>query len=107
VDDAKAHLKAIEAKRELIRARHAISRNDLSATESHIEAALRNLQEAESLAVGFHENIAAARKHAQEMLLAIRDRASTLKPSIDALLERAEQLLHQMRGGGAEAKTAA
>jgi hypothetical protein len=107
VDDAKAHLKVIEAKRELIRARYAISRNALSEAESRIEAALRNLEEAESLAVGFHENIVGVRKQAQEILLALRARASTLKPSIDALLERTEQLLNEMKGGAAEAKSAA
>jgi hypothetical protein len=106
VDDAKAHLKVIEAKRELIRARHALSRNDLSEAEACIETTLRNLEEAESLAVGFHENIAALRKQAQEMLIAVRARAATLRASMDALLERTNQLLSEMSGHLDKAKTA-
>lgn len=107
VDDAKAHLKVIEAKRELVLARRAILRNELVEAEVRVEAALRNLQEAQSLAVGYHENIAAVQRQAQEMLVAIRTRAETMRTSIDALLERSSRLLKEMSGLGAAAKTAA
>jgi hypothetical protein len=107
VDDAKAHLKVIEAKRELVLARRAILRNELIESDVRVEAALRNLQEAQSLAVGYHENIAALERQAQEMLVAIRTRAETMRTSIDALLERSSRLLKEMSGPEAAAKTAA
>jgi Mg2+ and Co2+ transporter CorA len=107
VDDAKAHLKVIEAKRELVFARLAILRNQLVEAEVRVEAALRNLQEAQALAVGYHENIAALQQQAQEMLVAIRTRAETMRTSIDALLERSSRLLKEMSGLEAAAKTAA
>jgi uncharacterized membrane protein YphA (DoxX/SURF4 family) len=107
VDDAKAHLKVIEAKRDLVRARLAISHNDLSAAEAGVEAALRHLEEAQSLALGHHENIAAVRKQAEEMLVAVRAKAYTLKTSIDALLEHTDQLLEEMRGSSTATRTAA
>jgi hypothetical protein len=98
VDDAKAHLKVIEAKRELLHARYALSRSDLREAESRIEAALRNLEEAESLAIAHDENITALLRHqTEELLLAIRAKASTLRATIDALLERTDQLLTKMR----------
>jgi hypothetical protein len=107
VDDAKAHLKVIEAKRELIRARHAVSRNDLTEAEWRTEAALRNLEEAESLALGHHENIAALRNQTVELLVAIRAKALTLRATTDALLERTDQLLTEMRDRSTAARSAA
>jgi chromosome segregation ATPase len=107
VDDAKAHLKVIEAKRELVLARIAILRNELVEAEVRVEAVLRNLQEAQSLAVGYHENIAVLQKQAQEMLVAIRTRAETMRTSIDTLLERSSRLLKEMSGLEAAARTAA
>jgi hypothetical protein len=107
LDDAKAHLKVIEAKRELVFARLAILRNQLVEAEVRVEVALRNLQEAQALAVGYHENIAAVQQQAQEMLVAIRTRAETMRTSIDALLERSSRLLKEMSGLEAAAKTAA
>jgi hypothetical protein len=107
VDDAKAHLKVIEAKRDLVRARLAISHNDLSAAEAGVEAALRHLEEAQSLALGHHENIAAVRKQAEETLAAVRAKAVAMKASLDALLERTDQLLSAMSSRPAAAKDAA
>jgi hypothetical protein len=107
VEDAKAHLKVIEAKRELVLARMAILRNELAEAEVRVESALRNLEEAQSLALGHHESIAALQKQAQEMLVAIYVRAETMRASIDALLERSSRLLKEMSGLGAAAKTAA
>jgi hypothetical protein len=107
VDDAKAHLKLIEAKRELLLARRAIIRNELVEAEVRVEAALGNLQEARSLAVGYHDNISALQKQAQEMLIAIRARAETMRTSIDVLLERSSRLLKEMSGLETTAKSAA
>jgi chromosome segregation ATPase len=106
-DDAKAHLKVIEAKRELVLARMAILRNELAEAEVRVESALRNLEQAQSLALGHHESIAALQKQAQEMLVAIRARAETMRASIDALLERSSRLLEEMSGLGAATKNAA
>ena len=107
VDDAKAHLKVIEAKRELVLARMAVLRNDLIEADSRVASALRELEEAQSLALGHHENIAALQKQAQEMLVAVRTKASTMRASIDALIERSNRLLKEMSGREAEAKSAA
>jgi len=107
VDDAKAHLKVIEAKRELVRARIAILRNDLVEADARVESALRYLEEAQSLALGHHESLAVLQRQAQLMLVAIRTRADTMRASIDALLERSNRLLNEMSGHGAAAKTAA
>jgi len=107
VDDVKAHLKAIEAKQELVLVRMAVLRNDLIEAERHVESALRDLEEAQSLALGHHENIAALRKQAQELLVAVHTKANTMRPSIDALIERTNRLLKEMSGGEAEAKNAA
>jgi hypothetical protein len=107
VDDAKAHLKVIEAKRELVLARMAVLRNDLIEAESRVASALKHLEEAQSLALGHHENIAALQKQAQELLVAVRTKASTVRASIDALIERSNRLLKEMNGGEAEAKSAA
>ena len=69
--------------------------------------ALRDLEEAQSLALGHHENIAALQKQAREMLVAVRTKASTMRASIDALIERSNRLLKEMSGREAEAKNAA
>ena len=107
VDDAKAHLEVIEATRELVLARRAISRNDLIEAETRVESALRNLEEAQSLAVGHHESIAVLQHQAQQMLVTVRTKAGTMKASIDALIERSNRLLTEMGGQGAAVKTAA
>jgi len=107
VDDAKAHLKAIEAKQELVLVRMAVLRNDLIEAERRLESALRDLEEAQSLALGHHENIAALRKQAQEMLVAVHTKASTMRASIDTLIGRSNRLLKEMSGREAEAKSAA
>ena len=69
--------------------------------------ALRDLEEAQSLALGHHENIATLQKQAQELLVAVRTKASTMRASIDALIERSNRLLKEMSGREAEAKNAA
>jgi hypothetical protein len=107
VDDAQAHLKVIEAKRELILARRALARNDLSEAELRTEAALRNLEEAQSLALGFHQNIAALQNQTEELLVAIRGKASSLRAATDALLEGTDRLLTEMKGGSTAARSAA
>lgn len=87
--------------------RDRISHNDLSAAEAGVEAALRHLEEAQSLALGHHGNIAAVRKQAEETLAAVRAKAVAMKASIDALLERTDQLLSAMSSRPAAAKDAA
>jgi hypothetical protein len=98
IDDAKAHLKLIEAKRELLLARIAVARNDLAEAERRVEAMLRNIAEASALALGHHDELAALRRQAQALLDAIRARAETLRAAIDALLDRSNRLLHEMTG---------
>jgi hypothetical protein len=107
VDDAKAYLKLIEAKRELVLARLTILRNDLVEAEIRVESAFRYIEEAQSLALGHHESIAALQEQAQQMLVAVRTKASTMKASIDALIERSKRLSTEMSGLEAKAKTAA
>ena len=103
VDEAKAHLKVIEAKRDLLRARLAIFRNDLIEAETRLESALRNIEEAQSLAVGHQESLATLQKQTQEMLVAVRAKAGTVKASsIDVLIERSNRLLTEMSGQPSE-----
>jgi hypothetical protein len=59
IDDAKAHLKLIEAKRELLLARIAVRRNDFAEAERRVEAALMNIEEASALPLGHHDELAA------------------------------------------------
>lgn len=107
VDDAKAHLRVIEAKRDLVLARMAIVRNDLVEAEARIESALRYLEEAQSIALGHHENIVALQKQAQELLVAVHAKAHTMRPAIDDLIERTSRLLKEMSGVSTAAKSAA
>jgi DNA anti-recombination protein RmuC len=107
VDDAKAHLKAIEAKQELVLVRMAVLRNDLIEAESRVASVLKHLEEAQSLALGHHEQIAALQKQAQELLVAVRTKASTMRASIDTLIGRSNRLLNEMSGREAEARSAA
>ena len=107
IEDAKAHLKVIEAKRELVLARFAVGRNDFVDAEARVESALRDLEEARSLAVGHQESLAALQRQAQQMLVDIRTKAGTMRASIDTLLERSNRLLNEMSGHGVAAKTAA
>jgi hypothetical protein len=107
VDDAKAHLKVIEVKRDLLLARLAIQRNDLVEAETRVESALRNIEEAQSLAVGHHESLAALHHQAQEMLVAVRAKAGTMRTLIDALIDWTNRLLSEMSGAASAAKNAA
>jgi len=85
----------------------AVLRNDLIEAERRVESALRDLEEAQSLALGHHENIAALRKQAQELLVAVHTKANTMRPSIDELIERTNHLLKEMNGRAVETKSAA
>jgi uncharacterized phage infection (PIP) family protein YhgE len=105
VEDAKAHLKMIEAKRDLLLARRAIARNDLVEAEARVESAAKHIDEARSLALGHHESLDALQKQTQAMLAAIRAQADTMKTSIDALIERSKRLLNELRDIGAAART--
>jgi hypothetical protein len=107
VEDAKAHLKMIEAKRDIVLARRAIVRNDLVEAEMRVESAAKNIDEARSLALGHHESLDALQKETQAMLAAIRAQADTMKTSIDALIERSKRLLNELGDVGAAARTAA
>ncbi len=106
IEDAKAHLKMIEAKRELVLARRAIVRNDLVEAEARVESAAKHIDEARALALGHHESLEALQKQTQAMLAAIRAQADTVKASIDALIERSKRLLNELRDTGAAARTA-
>ena len=100
IDDAKAHLKLIEAKRDLLLARIAIWRNDLGEAERRVETALGNIEEASALALGHHDELAALRRQTQALLDAISAKAGTLRAAIDAVLEHSNSLLHEMNGLG-------
>jgi hypothetical protein len=106
IDDAKAHLKLIEAKRELLLARIAVRRNDFAEAERRVEAALMNIEEASALALGHHDELAAFYQQARALLDAIRAKADTMRATIDAVLERSNLLLREMNGVGT-AKSAA
>ena len=107
LDDAKAHLKLIEAKRELVLARMAALRNDLVEAEARMEAALRLIDEASSLAVGYHENLVALQQQARVMLAAIGKRADAMCAAVEGILERCDQLLQEISAPHAGAKNAA
>jgi Mg2+ and Co2+ transporter CorA len=107
IEDAKAHLKIIQAKRDLVLARVAILRNDLVEAERRVESAAKNIDEARSLALGHHESLDALQRQIQQMLAAVRARADTMKTSIDALIKRSERLLDELGDVSAAARTAA
>ena len=107
IEDAKAHLKIIQAKRDLVLARVAILRNDLVEAEKRVESAAKNIDEARSLALGHHESLDALQRQIQQMLAAVRARADTMKTSIDALIKRSERLLDELGDVSAAARTAA
>jgi hypothetical protein len=107
VEETKARLKVIQAKQELGLARIAILRSDLIDAEPRVESALRHLEEARSLTAGHVESVTAVQKQAQEMLVAIRRKASTMKASLDALIERNNRLLAEMSSPTSAEKTAA
>jgi len=107
IEDAKAHLKIIQAKRDLVLARVAILRNDLVEAERRVESAAKNIDEARSLALGHHESLDALQRQIQQMLAAVRARADTMKTSIDALIKRSERLLDELGDVSVAARTAA
>ena len=107
VDDAKAHLKLVEAKRELLLARRAVARNDLPEAAARVAAAVRYIDEAQALTLGHHENLVALQRQAQAMLAAIGKEANATRTAIEALLEQNNRLLDEMNESQAAAKNAA
>jgi hypothetical protein len=102
-----AHLKLIEAKRELLLGRPAALHNDLPEAMARIAAALKYIGEARSLALRHHENLAAFERQAQAMLATIGREADATRAVIDALLERSNNLLDEMANSEAAARNAA
>jgi len=107
VDEAKARLKVIQAKRELVLARAAVLRNDLVEAESRVVAALADIEEALALTANHYTSAAALHGQALEMLAAIRAKAVTVKTSLDALIERSNHLLHEMGSAASQERAAA
>src|SRR6266850_7302593 len=107
VDDAVAHLKAIEAKRDLVLARLALLRGDWVDAAARIEAATTKIADARVLALGHHENFDALLAQARTMLAALRTGADTTRASIDALLARIDDLLQRLSDDRTASRTAA
>jgi hypothetical protein len=107
IDDAKAHLKLIEAKRELIFARRAALANNRAEARARIEAALKLIDEAQSLALGQHDNLVALQRQTQAIVAMLDKEAATTAASIDALLERSNRILDDMSESEAATKQAA
>jgi hypothetical protein len=107
VDDAKAHLKLVEAKRELLLARRAAARNDLPEAAARVAAALRYIDEAQALALGHHDKLVALQRQAQAMLATIGKEASPTRTAIEALLEQNNRLLDEMNESQSAANNAA
>ena len=107
VDDAKAHLKLIEAKRELIFARRAAQRKDLVEARARVEAGLKLIDEAQSLALGQHDNLVALQRQTQAKLAMMDKEAAKTAAAIDAVLERSDRILEHMNESEAATKNAA
>jgi len=107
VDDAVAHLKVIEAKRDLVLARLAILRGDWVDAAAHIEAAATKIADVRALALGHHENFDALLAQARTLLVALRTGADTTRASIDALLARIDDLLQRLSDDRTASRTAA
>jgi hypothetical protein len=107
VDEAKAHLKLIEVKRELLLAHRAAARNDLPEAQARVAAALRYIDEAQALALGHHDNLVALQRQAQSMLAAVGTEADATRRAIEALLEQNKRLLAEMDESQGTAKNAA
>lgn len=107
VDEAEAHLKAIEAKRDLVLARLAILRGDWIDAAARIEAATTKIADARALALGHHQSFDALQAQARTMLAALRTGADTTRASIDTLLARIDDLLLRLSDDGAASRSAA
>jgi hypothetical protein len=107
LDEAKARLKVIEAKREILLARAAVLHNDFDEAERRVLAALSYIEEALALTANHYTSAAALYQQALEMLAAIRAKAATVKESLDALIERGDRLLDEMNSGRSQEKAAA
>ena len=107
LDDAQAHLKLVEAKRELLLARRAAARNDLAEAAARVATALRYIDEAQALTLGHHDNLVALQRQAQAMLATVGKEANATRTAIQALLEQNNRLLDEMNESQAAAKNAA
>lgn len=107
LDDAKAHLKLIEAKRELILARRAALRNDLAEAKARATAALKYIDEAQSLALGHHDNLVALQREAVALLARIGKEAGETRAALDALLEQSDRVLDALASTRRPAQNAA
>lgn len=107
LDDAQAHLKLVEAKRELLLARRAAARNDLPEAQARVAAALRYIDEAQALALGHHDNLVALQRQAQSMLAAVGTEAGATRRAIEVLLKQNNRLLAEMDESRGAAKDAA
>jgi hypothetical protein len=108
VDEAKAHLKLVEAKHELLVARRAAARrNDLAEAAARVATAMRYIDEAQALTLGHHDNLVALQRQAQAMLAAIGKEANATRRAIEALLEQNNRVLAEMNESQGTAKNAA
>jgi hypothetical protein len=107
VDEAKAHLKLVEAKHELLLARRAAARNDLAEAAARVATAMRYIDEAQALTLGHHDNLVALQRQAQAMLAAIGKEANATRRAIEALLEQNNRVLAEMNESQGTAKNAA
>jgi hypothetical protein len=107
LDDAQAHLKLVEAKRELLLARRAAARNDLAEAAARVATAMRYIDEAQALTLGHHDNLVALQRQAQAMLAAIGKEANATRTAIEALLEQNNRVLAEMNESQGTAKNAA
>jgi hypothetical protein len=107
VDDAQAHLKLIEAKRELLLGRRAAARHDLPEAAARVAAALRHIDEAQALTLGHHDNLVALQRQAQAMLDTFGKEANATRTAIEALLEQNNRLLDEMNESQGATKNAA
>jgi hypothetical protein len=107
LDDAQAHLKLVEAKRELLLARRAAARNDLAEAAARVATAMRYIGEAQALTFGHHDNLVALQRQAQAMLAAIGKEANATRTAIEALLEQNNRVLAEMNESQGTAKNAA
>jgi hypothetical protein len=107
LDDTQAHLKLVEAKRELLLARRAAARNDLAEAAARVATAMRYIDEAQALTLGHHDNLVALQRQAQAMLAAIGKEANATRTAIEALLEQNNRVLAEMNESQGTAKNAA
>ncbi len=96
VDEAGAQLAVIEAKQQLALARIALSRENVTGAESHVETALAFIKTARRLTTEHTAGLEGLQKQAQQMLIDIREKASDLQGRLRSLIERNNQVLAEM-----------